>query len=322
MAAAFRKSLQGIFASVRGSVMDSPDDGLDDPMKKILGHQHATTWADVAFSNIIKCSDGHSLLSALQSDYRICRAGHFKQRQRRVLQNVAEHEFIIVHLRHQGRTTFFRIDRSIGPRSDKENKASSANSSESGSEVSAPSRTPSRSSSAKSSSSMESILMYPARLVNYCVCRLSNISSSRHWARDTIVRIPETPSKGDTYELTTVEFTRSSNTWPSLWDLVHIVQFLNQQCEEYNVIDAQCYWYADMVSGILEEWCPGTVVTRRDGWQGTRSKTLLVPAPGTFKGVSIYKRDGDALRSKKTVLIDAIKVSTKSVVDGYVAFMF
>jgi hypothetical protein len=77
-----------------------------------------------------------------------------------------------------------------------------------------------------------------------------------------------------------------------------------------------------MVSGILEEWCPGTVVTRRDGWQGTRSKTLLVPAPGTFKGVSIYKRDGDALRSKKTVLIDAIKVSTKSVVDGYVAFMF
>ena len=313
MAAAFRKSLQGIFASVRGSVMDSPDDGLDDPMKKILGHQHATTWADVAFSNIIKCSDGHSLLNVLQTDYRICRAGHFKQRQRRVLQNVTEHEFIIVHLRHQGRTTFFRIDRSIGPRSDKESKASLANPSVSGSEVSAPSRTPSRSSSTRSSSSMESILMFPARLVNYCVCRLSNISSSRHWARDTIVKVPEAPSNGDTYELTTVEFTGSSNTWPSLWDLVHIVQFLNQQCEEYNVIDAQCYWYADMVSGILEEWCPGPGVTRRDGWQGTRSKTLLVPAPGTFKGVPIYKRDEDVLRSKKMVLIDAIKVSTKSV---------
>ena len=290
--------------------MDSPGDGLDDPMKKILGHQHAATWADVAFGNVMKSSDGHALLSALQSDYRICRAGHYKQRQRRVLQNVAEHEFIIVHLRHQGKTMFFRIDRSIGPRSDKAKKKSPASSPDSGSEVSA---TPSRSSSSRSSSSMESILMYPARLVNYCVCRLSNISSSRHWARDTIVQIPEIPGKSDTYELSTIEFTGSSSAWPSLWDLVHIVQFLNQQCEEYNVVDAQCYWYADMVAGILEAWCVGAVATHHRGWQGTKSKTLSVPAPGTFKGVSIYKRDEGVLRSKKSVLVDAIRASTKSV---------
>ena len=293
--------------------MNSPGESFDDPMKKILSHQHATTWADVAFSNIIKSSDGHTLLTALQTDYRICKVGHFKKRPRKVFQDVVEHEYIIVHLRFQGKTTFFRIDRSIGPRSDKDkdkkNAFDSANSVKSGSEVSTPSRPP----SSRSSSSMESILMCPARLVNYCVCRLSSITSSRHWAKDTIVQIPEIPSKSDSYELTTIEFTGLSHSWPSLWDLLHIVQFLNQQCEEYHVIDAQCYWYADMVSGILEDWCQGAVVTHHHGWQGTKSRTLSVPAPGTFKGVPIYKRDLEIIRTKKTALIDAIKTTTRSV---------
>ncbi|KAF8343640.1 hypothetical protein F5887DRAFT_972653 [Amanita rubescens] len=302
MAPAFRKSIRDLLASVRGSmIMDSPGDSLDDPMKKILNHQHAATWADVAFSNIIKSSD----------------VGHFKKRPRKVFQDVVEHEYIIVHLRYQGKTTFFRIDRSIGPRSDKDKdkdkkKASDpVNSPESGSEVSTPSRSP----SSRSGSSMESILMCPARLVDYCVCRLSNITSSRHWAKDTIVQIPEIPSKSDSYELTTIEFTGLSHGWPSLWDLLHIVQFLNQQCEEYNVIDAQCYWYADMVSGILEDWCQGAVVTHNHGWQGIKSRTLSIPAPGTFKSVPIYKRDPEVIRTKKTAVIEAIKTTTRSTLE-------
>jgi hypothetical protein len=321
MAPAFRKSIRGLLASVRGSmIMDSPADGLDDPMKKILNHQHATTWADVAFSNIIKSSDGHTLLTALQTDYRICRVGHFKKRPRKVFQDVVEHEYIIVHLRYHGKITFFRIDRSIGPRSDKDKdkdkkKASDpVNSPESGSEVSTPSRSP----SSRSGSSMESILMCPARLVDYCVCRLSSITSSRHWAKDTIVQNPEIPSKSDSYELTTIEFTGLSHSWPSLWDLLHIVQFLNQQCEEYNVIDAQCYWYADMVSGILEGWCQGAVVAHNHGWQGIKSRTLSIPAPGTFKSVPIYKRDPEVIRTKKTAVIEAIKTTTRSVGDNAV----
>ncbi|KAK2460179.1 hypothetical protein APHAL10511_007802 [Amanita phalloides] len=154
--------------------------------------------------------------------------------------------------------------------------------------------------------------MSPSRVIDYCVCRLSTISPNRHWALDTIVEIPQLPSSNEAYELTTTEFTGPSSTWPSLWDLMHMVQFLNQQSEEYDLIDAQCYWYADMVSSLLGGWCPDTKVTRHHGWQGTKSKMLDIPVPGTIKGLVIYQRDPLVVEDKRSLLFQDIQSSTNS----------
>ncbi|KAF8628502.1 hypothetical protein AX15_003861 [Amanita polypyramis BW_CC] len=302
------KSIRGLLASVRGSVtMDPASASLDDAMKKILGHQHAATWSDVAFSNIIKCEDGLAVLQALRTEYFIHKVVHCKKRPRKILQDVVEHEFVVVHLRHKGKDLMLRIDRAIGPKSTKhQEKKCQSTASDSSSGRTAPSTLR----SSRSSSSVESILMYPSRLINYCVCRLSNISSPRHWARDTILQISKTPD--ESYALTTIDFTRSTSTWPSLWDLVHLVQFINNQCDEYSVVDAQCYWYADMISGILEFWCQDATVIHHHGWQGTRSRELSIPTPGTCKGISIHRRDPELIFRKKAALIKAIKASNKT----------
>ncbi|KAK2464852.1 hypothetical protein APHAL10511_003151 [Amanita phalloides] len=93
---------------------------------------------------------------------------------------------------------------------------------------------------------------------------------------------------------------------------MHMVQFLNQQSEEYDLIDAQCYWYADMVSSLLGGWCPDNKVTRHHGWQGTQSKTLDILVPGTIKGLVIYQRDPLVVEDKRSLLFEDIQSSTNS----------
>ncbi|KAF8624926.1 hypothetical protein AX15_005636, partial [Amanita polypyramis BW_CC] len=308
------KSIRGLLASVRSSIMDSTNASVDDVLKTILTFQEAGSWSDITFSNIIKCKEGATVLQVLRTEFLIHKVVHCKKKPRKIFKDVVEHEFVVVHLRHKGKNLMFRIDRAIGSKStkDQEKKAQEKkkdkdqpSTSDSGSGY-----TTQSSGSSRSSTSIESILMYPSRLVNNCVCQLSNISSSRHWARDTIHQIPKYPD--DSYVLTTIDFSRSTSTLPNLWDLVHLVQFVNRQCDEYSVVDAQCYWYSDLVSGILEFWCQDATVTHYHGWQGTKSKNLSIPGPGTFKGIPIHKRDVEMILDKKAAFLTAAEASLET----------
>lgn len=318
MPSSFKKSIRGLLASVRSSIMDAPGASLNDAVQKILSHQHALGCANYAFSVVAKSDDGPTLLNALQN-IRIYKAGHYKRRARRFFEGIVEHEFVIVHLRFGSKEIILRIDRSIGPRkyTTGEQKAEKSpdevsGSSNTSSSASHPS-SPSPASSSGSASSIGSILMFPGLLVNYCVCRLSsiaNLASPDRWARDTIVSIQKVPN--DSHELTTIEYTGSPSNWPSLWDLVHLVEFVHDQCENYDKFDAQCYWLADTISGLLEGWCEDVRVTPKHGFN-IRSRILSIPGPGTLKGYPIYKRDPVVIQSRKADLTQTIKESTRSV---------
>ena len=217
----------------------------------------------------------------------------------------------------------FRLDRSVGPQKLMKDSSNAKDTPEKSPEVDngsfkshshvsssdSPSSS-SRVSSSRSSSSIGSIILYPALLVDYCVCRMSNIASHERWARDTVVNITKLPS--NCHELKTVEY-GSSSSCPSLWDLVHIVEFVHKQCDNYDTMDAQCYWFADTIMAILEDWGRDTKVTSHHGWKGIRSKILSIPAPGTLKGLPIYKRDVAAIQTQKAALAEVIKASTRDV---------
>lgn len=310
MPSAFKKSIRGLLASVRSSVMDASDVGLDDAVTRILKHQYASGWENSAFSCLFKAQDGLALLHALQNDVRVYKASHYKQRSRLVFKDAAEHEFVILHLRHGRQDLLIRLDRSVGPtRIPKASFSNTNNTEKSPSPVSSSSSPPS--SRASSSSSIGSIIYYPSLVVNYCVCRLSNISSHEHWARDTAVKIPKIPN--NCYELKTIEYTGSSSSWPSLWDLVHIVEFVHEQCDNYDLIDAQCYWFADTITAMLENWSNDAKSTEHHGWKGIRSRVLSIPAPGTLKGFPIYKRDDAIIQAQKAGLTEHIAASTQLV---------
>ena len=115
MPSSFKKSIRGLLASVRSSVMDATGASLEDAIKKITRHQHARGWQDTAFACVIKSDDGAALLHALQNDARVYKVSHYKRRPRLVFKDVAEHEFVIVHLRHGRQDLIFRLDRSVGP---------------------------------------------------------------------------------------------------------------------------------------------------------------------------------------------------------------
>ncbi len=233
-----------------------------------------------------------------------------------LFKGVVEHEFVIVHLRF-GDKEILRMDRSIGPRKYKQMEKSREVSGSSNTDSPVP--PPGSSSPAPSSgsaSSIGSILMIPGLLVNYCVCRLSsiaNLSSPDRWARDTIVTIEKVPS--DSYEVTTIDYIGSSSKWPSLWDFIHLVEFVHEQDENYDTFDAQCYWFADTISALLAGWCDNARVTPNHGWKGIRSKDLSIPAPGTLKGLQIYKRDKVVIQTKKAALAEYVRQSTQRVSD-------
>jgi hypothetical protein len=295
--------------------MDAPGASLNDAVQKILSHQHALGWTNSAFSIVVQSNYGPALLNALQNDIRVHKAAHYKKRTRMLFKGIVEHEFVVVHLRFGTKEILLRIDRSIGPRKYKQTeKSTEANgSSNTGSPVSPPgSSSPAPSSG--SASSIGSILMFPAIVVNYCVCRLAsiaNISSPDRWARDTIVTIEKVPS--DSYEVTTIEYAGSSSKWPSLWDLIHLVEFVHEQDENYDTFDAQCYWFADTISALLAGWCDHARVTPNHGWKGIRSKDLSIPAPGTLKGLPIYKRDKVIIQTQKAGLAEYVRQSTQRV---------
>jgi hypothetical protein len=324
MPSSFKKSIRGLLASVRSSVMDAAGASLDDAIKKITRHQHARGWQDTAFACIIKSDDGAALLYALQNDARVYKVSHYKRRPRLVFKDVAEHEFVIVHLRHGRQDLIFRLDRSVGAKKLTKDGSNTKDTPEKSPEVdngsgsfkshshvsSSDSPSSSRVSSSRSSSSIGSIIMYPALLVDYCVCRMSNILSHERWARDTVVNITKLPT--NCYELKTIDYD-SSSSGPSLWDLVHIVEFVHKQCDNYDTMDAQCYWFADTIMAVLEDWGKDTKVTPHHGWKGIRSKILSIPAPGTLKGLTIYKRDVAATQTQKAGLTEYIKASTQVV---------
>ncbi|KAF8628849.1 hypothetical protein AX17_005909 [Amanita inopinata Kibby_2008] len=304
MAPAF-KIFRGILHSVRSTVMESKGSS-DLIISKILAHQYASSWADVVFSNLMRCGGGQVLLNELRNDYRVSKFYTFKNKSR------TEHEYVVVQITHgKDEVILLRIERTVGPKSTQSTPQDSNSSDPRGSL----NNSSSKSSSSSTWSSIGSLLHHPEELIHHCKCLLSHIRSTRHWARDTIVRIQKPPLEKDSHLLRTVEYSGSPAQLPSLWDLVHLVQAVNQQCEEYRLLDAQCYWYADTVSGILESWCaPDDVhITSHHGWQGVKSKKLIIPAPGTYRHIVVHTRDGEKIEEQKVNLIEAIKASNDSV---------
>ncbi|KAF8630507.1 hypothetical protein AX15_002878 [Amanita polypyramis BW_CC] len=270
------ESIRGLLASAGSSATGPTSTSLDKTLERIINTHYAPSWPDVAFAAIMKCKDGTALLRALQIDYRIRKVVHYKMEPKKYLGNIVEHEFVVVHLHYKGKNTTVRTDRVIGP----------------------------------GFAGNDEDLINPDRVVDYCTCQFSNISSPQRWTRGTVIQISKTPDRS--HALTTVDFTRCTSVCPSLWDLVHLLHFANDECDKNTDIDAQCYWYADVVSGILENWCQDATITHHYGWQGTKSKVLSIAAPGMCKGVAIHKRDPELIAQKKIALMGFIENSTRT----------
>ncbi|KAF8624653.1 hypothetical protein AX17_006984 [Amanita inopinata Kibby_2008] len=308
------KAFRGILHSVRNTVMEATVHNEPDPLiDRIVSHQHASSWADVAFSNLMKCGDGQGLLHQLMNDYRVSKFYTYKKRWG------SQHEFTVVEITHNdGKpNVLLRIERSIGPKSKSKSKSSPQSSAGSGSDskesLDNPSTKSSDEGSRSSSSSIGSAIFYPERFIELCRCFISNIKSSSFWARDTIVRLDKLPKEDHANKVRTVEYNCSPSQLPSLWDLVHVVQFVNQKCDKYSLFDAQCYWYADTVSGILESWCaPEEVRITRPS---ILDKKFPYPSPGTNLHIVVHTRDEKMIAESKVTLMAAIKASYESVME-------
>ncbi|KAM6503562.1 hypothetical protein JOM56_000505 [Amanita muscaria] len=225
--------------------------------------------------------------------------------------NGSEHEFIVVDLsdEHKQNSMRLRVERAVGERKDSQatSDSSSTTSFESASSVSP---SPSRSASplyqprfSKLSLSLSSVnegLSRATGSLQRAVRRLSDtslprpsvISSNRHVAADTVTSINSFPKKARI--IRTIDFTSAERSQrPSLWDLMIISHVVHQDSIAYDLLDRQCFWFADTISAILEKWsetCKGASVKQTNATRAY-SFTNSYASSGSVKGFSIHQRN-------------------------------
>ena len=112
--------------------------------------------------------------------------------------------------------------------------------------------------------------------------RPSGIISNRYLAADTVVRIDEFPPKARIAR--TVEFISTPHPQrPSLWDLMILIHVIHGDSRVYELLDRQCFWFADSISAILEKlsgMCGGLLV-------------MKAGLSGSVKGVALHRRKSE-----------------------------
>ena len=201
-----------------------------------------------------------------------------------------EHEFIVVDLiNEQNKEVRLRVERAAGGRRDSRSRSRSPDRVVAEPDsflhdsplLGSPSRGRRSSSSSVTSGKRGSITRAANSLhrIVRTLSRLPGIMSNMHLAEDTVVRIDSIPRKAKIAR--TVEFCSTPHSQrPSLWDLMLLINVIHEDSYFYELLDRQCFWFADSISAILEEWserCDGT--------------SVRVNAPaGCVKGIPILRR--------------------------------
>ncbi|KIL58374.1 hypothetical protein M378DRAFT_181284 [Amanita muscaria Koide BX008] len=142
----------------------------------------------------------------------------------------------------------------------------------------------------------------------------------RHSTADTVTRINSFPKK--TKIIRTIDFNPAERSQrPSLWDLMIISHVVHQDSAYdllYDLLGRQCFWFADMISAILEKWsetCTGASV--KNATRPTRAfffkrKTNSYTSSGSVKGFPIYQRNpGDVNKIWAQFLIQREEMNKK-----------
>ncbi|KAK2467428.1 hypothetical protein APHAL10511_000663 [Amanita phalloides] len=228
-----------------------------------------------------------------------------------------EHEFIIYEFcNEQNMKLELRADRSVGERkgalgTGSDSDFSSIDSSDTQSEGSSHSAASPYFSNHRSSRSTSSIASMKEglskvsgsfkrlarRLSDSTMSRPSAFSSDQFLADDRIVRIQGHPKKSEV--LRTMTFKGDRARWPSLWDIMILVQVVHDDSTMYKLLGRQCYWFADSMFGLLERWSTehknGTVCAdsqRKSKW-GKRAQA----STGSLGIVPVHRRDDDQMRN-------------------------
>ncbi|KAF8701566.1 hypothetical protein AX14_000390 [Amanita brunnescens Koide BX004] len=79
----------------------------------------------------------------------------------------------------------------------------------------------------------------------------SDVISDQYPANDTITRIQVPPHPDEA--LRTIEFSGNRSLRPNLWDVVILILVVHNN-STYNLLERQCYWHADVIFAMLENW--------------------------------------------------------------------
>ncbi|PFH45466.1 hypothetical protein AMATHDRAFT_44104 [Amanita thiersii Skay4041] len=341
MAPAFSKSFRNFFHSSRPSM----DSSHYETVKHLLKDKklEASSWAAVVSNKTYEV--GQDLLKSLR-EWRVCKWHYYKE------PSSTQHEYIVILLKNGAKLFALRIERTIGSRLKKQLLSRSqsappsphppAASSISLGSLSRPSSpvhpvpqssdstalpvTQSSSFSSGSStksfdsnvSSSRSSASSKSRISDYCKCFISSIPTGSFWAEDKITEVTNKYDSNGKLDgrapVKTFEYTQPELLGPSLWDLTYIVQVVNSEGEQYKLFDAQCYWFADSITGILESWVdPQYLITTthaqqriRMSFRLRRTSSSLSERIGYCKLVPVYTRDEGRLagmfaRSKECI---------------------
>ncbi|PFH48646.1 hypothetical protein AMATHDRAFT_5616 [Amanita thiersii Skay4041] len=301
MAPGFRKSVHGAYRSLvktikgtsrgfLGEIFNKHKDPIDKRLDRLFCCTLAYEWPAMALGILFNTNTEAAAASfrRLQEDYHVSHVYNFKKK---LEQSQSEHEFIVVRIASSKYAShLLRIDRCVGISSMKPQR----------------SRTPSVSSNTSCSQvsqssfsvMMEEALDYQIDLHNHCRCFLHNVEGYTQFGQSTCYVLDKMPSTHESHLLRTIEYRGASPQGPNLWNFVHILGNIEDTCMEHrSMVDAQCYWYADMIFTFLESWSkPGEAKVTRHYEVGDNK---AIPAPGTLAGVTTYTRNEEELSKIK-----------------------
>ncbi|KAM6503703.1 hypothetical protein JOM56_000646 [Amanita muscaria] len=92
------------------------------------------------------------------------------------------------------------------------------------------------------------------RLSDSSLSRPSGISSNQYLAADTVTKLNAFSTSGIKV-IRTIEFhSPDRSKRPCLWDIMILAYVIHQDSMTYELFDRQCFWFADTISAVLEQW--------------------------------------------------------------------
>ena len=233
------------------------------------------------------------------SGYRLKKASHCKD-----TNTLNEHEFVVYEFTDDKKQILeFRTDRSVGERKGSMSIPSCSSSSVesfvtdfTNFEASSPHHSPQSSRLSLPLISMKggiskvtgSIRKTIRRLSEDSLPRPSVMSSNQYLAADTITRISGHPPHSDV--LRTIMFKDDRAKRPSLWDVMILANVVHHDSDTYTLLGRQCYWFADTIFGLLEQWAS----THKNGIvrpEEKRKRWRRLASTGRLGVVPVHHRD-------------------------------
>ncbi|KAM6495477.1 hypothetical protein JOM56_008183 [Amanita muscaria] len=92
------------------------------------------------------------------------------------------------------------------------------------------------------------------RLSDSSLSRPSGISSNQYLAADSVTKLNSFSTSGIKV-IRTIEFhSPDRSKRPCLWDIMILAYVMHQDSMTYELFERQCFWFADTISAILEQW--------------------------------------------------------------------